>query len=125
MPDGQSVDKALETYHRQMERPGPKERNIKNVARWLDGNKPLALPESSFMNNWDDLVAPSDALDHGGLDAVVANVGALLHRWRMPMVHTSHSLRAIVVGAITNGWAKVFTNRVSLPHHDLESENQS
>lgn len=70
-----------------MERPPPTGRNITSVARWLDGNKPLIMPESSFMNNWDDLVAPSDALDHGGLDAAVANFGALLHRWGLPMVY--------------------------------------
>ena len=83
---GDTVDGALETYYRQIERPRPKERNIESVARWLEGNKPLSMPESSFMNDWGDFMAPSDRSDHGGLDAAVANLGALLHRWGMPTV---------------------------------------
>ena len=81
-----STDETLEIYCRQFERVRPKQRNIESVAKWLEGNKPLTMAESSFLNDWDDLIAPSDQNDQGGLDVVVAEIGALLHRWGLPMV---------------------------------------
>lgn len=85
-PNWRNIDKALETFCRHLECPRPEKRNIESVARWLEGNKPLAIPESSFLNDWNDLIGPSDQLDHGGLDAAVASIGAALHRWGLPSV---------------------------------------
>ncbi|KAI4250640.1 MAG: hypothetical protein LQ352_005325 [Teloschistes flavicans] len=82
-------DEAMQVYYRQLERPAPRKRNIQSVARWLEGNKPLTVSESSFMNDWNDLVAPADQLDHGSLDAAIASIGDLLYRWRLPMFLTS------------------------------------
>ena len=44
------------------------------------------MPESAFMDNWGDLMAPNEQVDHGGLDTLVANLGATLHRWGLPTV---------------------------------------
>ncbi len=73
-------------YYRQIERPRPSRRNIESVARWLEGNKPLTVSESSFMDDWNDLVAPADQFDYGSLDAAIANFGDLLYRWGLPKV---------------------------------------
>lgn len=86
------LDEAMQVYYRQLERPAPRKRNIQSVARWLEGNKPLTVSESSFMNDWNDLVAPADQLDHGSLDAAIASIGDLLYRWRLPMVLLSRAL---------------------------------
>lgn len=85
------LDEAIQVYYRQLERPAPRKRNIQSMARWLDGNKPLTVSESSFMNDWNDLIAPADQLDYGSLDAAIAGIGDLLHRWGLPMVCTSLS----------------------------------
>ncbi|KAL8664456.1 MAG: hypothetical protein Q9202_003006 [Teloschistes flavicans] len=84
-------DEAVQVYYRQLERPAPRKRNIQSVARWLEGNKPLTVSESSFMNDWNDLVAPADQLDHGSFDTAIASIGDLLYRWRLPMVLLSRS----------------------------------
>ncbi|KAL8676743.1 MAG: hypothetical protein Q9186_006762 [Xanthomendoza sp. 1 TL-2023] len=84
-----SYDEALQLYYRQIERPRPSRRNIESVARWLEGNKPLIVSESSFLDDWNDLVAPTDHSDYGRLDAAIANFGNLLYRWGLPMFLTS------------------------------------
>lgn len=35
------------------------------------------------MDNWGDLRAPNEQVDHGGLDTLVANLGATLRRWAL------------------------------------------
>lgn len=41
---------------------------VKNMCNWLEGNKPLAQSESTFMDDWDDLVSPSVSTDKGSLE---------------------------------------------------------
>ncbi|KAI4254956.1 MAG: hypothetical protein L6R42_006980 [Xanthoria sp. 1 TBL-2021] len=79
-----AYDEALQKYCQQLERTPPRKRNIESVARWLEGNKPLTVSESTFLNDWNDLVGPADQLDYGSLDAAIASIGNLLHRWRLP-----------------------------------------
>ena len=38
------------------------------------------------MDNWGDLMAPNEQVDHGGLDTLVAKLGATLHDWGLPTV---------------------------------------
>ncbi len=83
---GYGTDDALETYYRQVERPQPKSRNIESLSRWLEGNKPLSMSESSFLDDWDDLTGPDHETDQGGLDAIAASFGAILHGWGLPRV---------------------------------------
>ena len=89
---GKYQDTALETYYPQIERSRPKHRNIESVARCLEGNKPLTMPESSFMDNWGDLMAPKEQVDHGGLDTLVANMGAILRRGLPTVFVTFHTI---------------------------------
>lgn len=60
-------DKLLESYIRHAERPKPRKQSIQSVSNWLNGNKPLSEPESTFLSDWDDLLAPKTPDDHGGL----------------------------------------------------------
>jgi len=80
------TDDGLETYYRQIERPQPIFRNVESLSRWLEGNKPLSISESSFLDDWDDLTGPDHKTDQGGLDAIAANFGATLHGWGLPRV---------------------------------------
>lgn len=56
---------------------------------WQDGwrvTNLLTSRESTFLDDWDDLIAPSADQDHGGLDTAVASIGAFLHSCGLPMV---------------------------------------
>ncbi|CAG8976205.1 hypothetical protein HYALB_00011136 [Hymenoscyphus albidus] len=64
-------DGLLDAYHRTRERPTPHEENIKSVVNWLDGNKPLSLSESTFMNDWEDLVATRYPAEFGRIEEIV------------------------------------------------------
>ena len=46
----------------------------------MDGNKPLISGESSFLSDWDDLCAPSQPSDQGGLDRLLEQCAFLLRR---------------------------------------------
>ncbi|KAM7216771.1 hypothetical protein V8F06_007881 [Rhypophila decipiens] len=62
------LDKLLESYYKNIDRPRPSDNRVKNVDNWMDGTKPLVQAESTFLDDWDDLRAPNSHDDHGGLD---------------------------------------------------------
>lgn len=76
----------LETYFRLVERPRPREQSVKSLTRWMEGNKPLALEESTFLNDWNDLVGPNDSSDHGGVDESLMNFAGFLASLGVPNV---------------------------------------
>ena len=61
-------DALLESYFRQVERPKVRTELVQNLSFWLDGNKPLAQSESTFLDDWDDLVSPNVPADKGILE---------------------------------------------------------
>lgn len=70
----------LEAYFRQLERHRPQERNIQSVSNWFMGTKPLVANESTFLNNWDDLVSPMRGVTCTGIETFVGNCAALIRR---------------------------------------------
>lgn len=40
----------------------------------MEGNKPLTMEESTFLNDWDDLVSPNDSSDYGGADEALMDL---------------------------------------------------
>jgi hypothetical protein len=63
-----------------MERQKPKRSNIQSVSHWLEGSKPLIELESTFLNDWDNLVSPRDLVDHGELDHFIGNCAAVFRK---------------------------------------------
>lgn len=74
------TDKLLRSYFVHIERPKPEHVNTQSVCNWMNGNKPLIQPESTFLNDWDDLCAPSERIDQGGLDRVLENCAYSLRK---------------------------------------------
>ena len=74
-----TIDAMLQAYLQQVERLPPEQRDIKSVTHWLDGNKPLVANESSFLNNWDDLIAPAGPATRSGIETFVESCAAMLH----------------------------------------------
>ena len=74
-----TADGMLQAYLQQVERPRPEQRDIESVIHWLDGNKPLVADESTFLNNWDDLVAPAVPTTRSGIETFVGSCAATLH----------------------------------------------
>lgn len=62
------LDVLLKYYFRLVERPKVRPELVKNMCNWLEGNKPLAQSESTFMDDWDDLVSPNIPADKGSLE---------------------------------------------------------
>jgi len=71
-------DTVLEAYYNGLERSPPKERNIESVTHWFEGNKPVAMAESTFLNNRADLTAPAESDDHG-MESFVTKSAEFLH----------------------------------------------
>jgi hypothetical protein len=74
------VDKLLQSYYGYVERARPERTSTQSVCNWMDGNKPLISGESSFLSDWDDLCAPSQPSDQGGLDRLLEQCAFLLRR---------------------------------------------
>jgi hypothetical protein len=74
-------DSMLESYFRQIERPRPQERSVKSVLRWLKGNKPLVVEESSFLNTRDDLTSPAKAATRSSIETFVESCAVFLHNF--------------------------------------------
>lgn len=70
----------LEAYFRQIERHQPQEQDIRSVSNWFRGTKPLVANESTFLNNWDDLVSPIRGVTRTGIEAFVENCAVLIRR---------------------------------------------
>ena len=87
------ADAMLQAYLQQVERPLPDQRDIKSVTHWLDGNKPLAANESTFLNNWDDLIAPAAPATRSEIETFVGSCAAMLHNRQCSRVKQSSSLR--------------------------------
>ena len=68
----------LHSYLQQVERPRPEQRDIESVLNWLKGNKPLVASESTFLNNWDDLIAPAVPTTRSGIETFVGNCAVIL-----------------------------------------------
>lgn len=88
------VDALLEAYHRTREKPAPNEQNVKSVVNWLDGNKPLSLPESTFMNDSEDLVATRYPAEFGRLEEIVtkSRIAEFFHSHRRGYVSLARGL---------------------------------
>ena len=69
----------LQAYLQQIERPPRKERDIESVTRWLAGTKPLVAGESTFLNDWDDLVATARPATRSGIENFVESCAAWVH----------------------------------------------
>lgn len=76
----------LQAYLQQIERRRPEQRDIESVVHWLDGNKPLVANESTFLNNWDDLIAPASSATRSGIETFVGSCAAMLHSRGWPKV---------------------------------------
>lgn len=73
------LDALLEAHLRQIERPQPQEHDIRSVNRWLRGNKPFTAEESTFLSNWEDLIAPLLPVTRTAMDTFVEACAAILH----------------------------------------------
>jgi hypothetical protein len=47
------------------------------VANWLEGNKPLSPSESTFLNNWEDLIATPYPVEFGRIEEIVTRLAEL------------------------------------------------
>ena len=72
------LDTLLEACFRQIERPQPQEHDIRSVTRWLRGNKPFTADESTFLNNWDDLAAPTPPVTRTAIETFVEACAVML-----------------------------------------------
>ncbi|RMJ16570.1 hypothetical protein CDV36_003723 [Fusarium kuroshium] len=61
-------DALLAAFYTHLERPEPEEPEIKSVANWMDGKKPVAFAESTFLNDWSDLRRAKHSVEKGGLE---------------------------------------------------------
>ena len=62
------------------------ERNARSVTSWIRDNKPLVAKESSFLTNWEDLVAPNVPNTRTMTEIFIGNCAALLHSYGIPNV---------------------------------------
>lgn len=79
----------METYFRGIERNRPRDSQISSVANWLNGNRPIVAEESRFLDDWEDLACPQQALERAGLEHVLEACGAFLKErgWaRVPLI---------------------------------------
>ncbi|KAF2492985.1 hypothetical protein BU16DRAFT_620278 [Lophium mytilinum] len=67
----EDYNKLLHSYYEHIERPKPERMKTQSVCNWMNGNKPLIQPESTFLNDFDDLSTPNERTDQGGLDRVL------------------------------------------------------
>jgi hypothetical protein len=56
-----------------MERPKTAKYRLENVSNWLNGTKPLAESESTFFDDWEDLVSPNNPVEKGSLHYFIEN----------------------------------------------------
>lgn len=73
-------DQFLNLYYGNIERQASKTANVRSLSRWLDGNKPLALQESTFLDDWDDLISPRNIGDRGGFDFLIEKLATALDK---------------------------------------------
>ncbi|KAK4231616.1 hypothetical protein QBC38DRAFT_226349 [Podospora fimiseda] len=77
-----SYDTLLDLYLRQTQWPRVKDGNAESIANWMRANKPIVARESTFLNNWDDLVAPiiTTTNTQTVFDGWIAACAVLLHK---------------------------------------------
>jgi len=85
-------DRLLSHYYLNIEREVPKQGNVRSISHWLNGNKPLAAKESTFLDDWDDLISPKPRADHGGLDSLLGNFTAALGRFGLAKLFTTQDV---------------------------------
>ncbi|UPK95374.1 hypothetical protein LCI18_006309 [Fusarium solani-melongenae] len=61
-------DALLAAFYTHLERSEPEESEIQSVANWMDGKKPVAFAESTFLNDWSDLRRAKHSVEKGGLE---------------------------------------------------------
>lgn len=71
----------LQAHLRLVERSRPQEQDITSVTEWIDGNKPLVANESTFLNDWNDLVAPVRPATRSAVQKLVERFAAWLHAY--------------------------------------------
>ena len=85
-----ATDTFVDAYFRQIERPKPKDRDIGSVIRWVAGNKPVIARESTFLNDWDDLVAPASSVTHTAIETLIEYCASRLHEYGFPTLTYCH-----------------------------------
>ena len=78
IPTDDYADTMLQAFLQNAERPRPGKRDIESVLHWLKGIKPLVANESTFLNDWDDLIAPAVPATRSGIETIVGNCAAVL-----------------------------------------------
>ncbi|KAK0707026.1 hypothetical protein B0T26DRAFT_790743 [Lasiosphaeria miniovina] len=66
----------LASFLKNLERPEPEGDQVKSVANWMDGKKPLVRAESGFLGDWSDLRRARPPLEKGGLEVFLARCAA-------------------------------------------------
>jgi hypothetical protein len=72
-------DTLFESLRVHLEGPEPEESQIENIRNWMDGKKPIAYAETSFLDDWGDLRRPKYSTDRGGLEDFIDSCSSMPH----------------------------------------------
>lgn len=109
------VDSVLDAYHRQNEKPRPKDQDIRSVVKWMEGNKPVAPAESTFLNDWDDLVATSYPEEFGMVEQFVTNCMDFRRLYCCTKVRPTTHTRSDKLQLVSSEQSSIYTDMPASP----------